>query len=962
MPDPEGFKLGSAWMDVKPNIDQAEWDARVSAALAEAGRGASISAGSGAGSSPLSRNLVRSLEDAKPALVAGAGDVGTQVGDRIASSTATSVEGRLRDEHGRFVAAGRDSGDQLGKGVADGIQDAAPIVEDAGERLGRQLAAKWRDRLGKDTGQQIGQGIGAGLGSGVDDGLTQDTPKIRDRAKKTGQDAGDAAGKGMSPLIVSAIAGAATIGGPLLVAGIGGAMVGATALVLKQNKVISADFEQVGKDAGNAIQLATAPLTADMHQALVQVDHDVNALQPDLKNLFAAAEPDISAVTSGLTGFAGTVIPGVSKAVSSSQVIVSDFSQSLPVLGQDIGGFFTGLVRNADLQGQALEQTIGTLGNTVRVAGSLIGSASAAASADLLALTPVINGLEGAIQAVANPATVGGVLGLFGAMKVDPAVSKGIQSVSNGLVTVAAKADGAGGLVGKAGGFAEKAASGFGKMADIVGGPWGIAIGAGIGLVSGLAAALGHADDATKAITVSATDLQSAVAQDGATAGQATSAYVAAQAQLSGLADEAKNAGVPLDLLTQAAIGNTTAMGQLETSTRHANEQSRQQQQVAEQNLSGYANLNQAMATGNDRLQNSLVITNSLTTSNRQLLNSVKAQAQQTADAIEKQAQLDQATNDLNNSTNIFNATLDSDYQKLVAKAQATSESAVASLNLGTGQSALNQALAASIDQYNMAAGAGQGYASVLQALNDMTMNLESSEAAFTIALDGVSKAAAANGHSLDINKVSGAQNIQTFTQLAQSADKAAAAVYQNEVNTKGASTAFADANAKLASEKQAFIDAADKAGFNAGKVKELADQLFHLPQDVQVNVEANTAPARQELNGLVQKINDSYGTVQIYASGSGAPGGKALGANAGGGPVTAGTLSTINEHGVETVLFGQDAYVLTHGQTTALQGRPGGMSGTKPAVNATFNYYGTQGPSSETKAQMMRDLAMAVA
>ncbi len=365
------------------------------------------------------------------------------------------------------------------------------------------------------------------------------------------------------------------------------------------------------------------------------------------------------------------------------------------------------------------------------------------------------------------------------------------------------------------------------------------------------------------------------------------------------------------------------------------------------------------MATGNDLLVSSAEQTNTLTVANQQLVNSVKAQAQQTADAIEKQAQLDLATNDLNNSTNIFNATMDADYQKLSAKRQATADNTIAALNLGTGQSVLNQALAASVDQYDLAAGAGQDYGTVLQSLNETTMNLKSSEAAFTIALDGVSKAAAANGHSLDVNNVNGAKNIQTFTQLAGSADKAAAAVYENEVSSKGAAKAFADANDKLAAEKQAFIDAADKAGFQKDKVKELANELFKLPQDIPINIDANTGPAVQKLNGLIQRIDNSYGTVQILGGGSGGPGGKALGANAGGGLVTAGSFSTINEHGQESAYFGQDAYIFTHGQTVGMQSRAAAKN---PPPQIVFNYYGTQQPNTEQQAQMMRDLAMAVA
>lgn len=786
---------------------------------------------------------------------------------------------------------GKDLGDGLGRGLADAegsVRSAAEASgQDAGDAFGKGLLAKMYPAAGwRQAGDGIGKDLGEGLSNGVEPGLDDADRKIKDKAGQAGKDAGNAAGQGMSPLIISAIAGAATIGGPLLLAGIGGAMVGATALVLKQNQVISADFQKVGKDAGTMVQSATAPLTGELHAALTQTDQQITGLQPEFKSLFSGALPDITAVTSGLTGLVGGVLPGLSQAVTGGQVIVSDFSKALPALGQNVGGFFSGLVHDANIQGQALNQTIGALGSTVRTAGSLIGSASAAASTDLLALTPVINGLNTAIRAVASPATVGGVTGLFGAMKLGSGIQSGLLSGAEGLSKVADKAEEAGGVVGKLSGAAGGASGALAKMAGIAGGPWGLAIGAGIGLVSGLVAALSNADDATKAITVDQAALSAAVAKDGATAGDATSAYIAAQAQLSGLADEAKNAGVPLDLLTQAAIGNKQALSEVVTATGHANEAQRQSQLAGSLLVTGQGELNNAMSTGVNRLNESTVSTNTLTVANQQLLNSVRAQAQQVADAITKQSDLNAAMIELNSTTNIFNATLSAEYQKLQLKAQTTGQNAAAALNLGTNQAALNMSLADAVQQYTQATDGANGYQSVLTALNGTTNQLLGSEASFTLALAGVAQAVSSNGHSLDVNNDKGAQNIQTFTQLAASAQKAADAVYQNEVNTKGATVAYTDANAKLAAEKQAFIDAADKAGFNKGQVQALANELFQLPKSIPIDIPITADPQRaiDLANGAVKYIDSLTGVITIVAQTSGGgvsynpkSGGKAL-------------------------------------------------------------------------------------
>lgn len=771
---------------------------------------------------------------------------------------------------------GENLGRDLGGDIAKGLKDAEPQVrnaaqasgQDAGDLFGRGLLAKMFPNAGFETaGEKAGQDVGTGISKGVEPGLDDADREIKDRMRKTGQDAGAAAGQGISPLIIAAIAGAGMVGGPLLVAGLGAAMVGATALILKQNQVISADFSQVGKDAANAVTQAAAPLAGQLHQSLLAVDQQVTAMAPDLKNLFAAAEPDISAVTSGLTGLVGGLLPGLASALDSGQAIVSRFSASLPVLGADVGRSINAMVGNADMEGRALQATMNTLGNTVYTVGTLLGSTATAASPLLLGATHAVNALDDAVRAVGSPAVIGGVVGLFGAMKFDPAIASGLLTGAESLSKVADKAVPAGGLIGKLGDAASGSSVALSKMAGIMDGPWGLAIGAGVGLVSGLIGQLTKADDATKAITVSQGQLADAVAADTGTVGQNTAAFIAAQAQASGLAAEAKGAGVSLDLLTEAATGNQSALSQLVAVTDQANQVQRQQQLSAEKTLTGQTQLNQAFDTGSARLLDGAVATNTLSDANRQLLASVRAQTQQVADAVEKQAQLDAATNALNNTTNIFNATLDADYQKLVQHSQATADNAVAALNLGSGQSSLNQSMAASVTQYDEATKGAAGYDAVLNAVNGTMNTLLGSEAAFTIALDGVSKAASANGTSLDVNTEKGAKNTQTFTQLATSAQKAADALYQNEVGTKGANVAFQDANTKLQQEKQAFIDAADKAGFNRTKVKELADELYSLPADIPINVEANVTSAQDSVRALTRWIDQQTGTVTVQAA-----------------------------------------------------------------------------------------------
>jgi hypothetical protein len=262
---------------------------------------------------------------------------------------------------------------------------------------------------------------------------------------------------------------------------------------------------------------------------------------------------------------------------------------------------------------------------------------------------------------------------------------------------------------------------------------------------------------------------------------------------------------------------------------------------------------------------------------------------------------------------------------------------AVAMLNLGDSQFNLNNELDGSVNLYTRAATEANAYNTVLTSLAGNQQLLLGSEAAFTIALDGVAKAAQANGLSLDVNDAKGAQNIQTFTQLAQAADKAAVAVYQNEAQTKGSVTAYQDANTKLAQEKQAFIDNAEKAGFNKTAVQQLADQLYQLPADIETTVNVNTAPALSQLATLLETIDTSSGTVRVYentASGQVINTGMLGRAQATGGIVGAavggprGNLVMVGEQGPEYVRLPSGTSVIPHSNVNSMAAAGGGDGG----------------------------------
>jgi hypothetical protein len=776
---------------------------------------------------------------------------------------------------------------------------------------------------------------------------------------KAAQDAGQQGGG----LIMAGILAGTAVGAPALLAGLGTVFVGIDALALKSNATIAASYTQLGKDASDALTQATAPLAGTMLQAVDSLDATVNSLGPDLRNLFAASEPDITAVTQGIESFTTSALPGLSQALQASQVDVQDVAHALGPLGSSVGSFFTGLTTDANLTGAGLQSVLGVAGNVISTLGSVLGSASAAVSADLIGLAPVINGTLTAVQALASPATVGGLAGAFGAMKLDPAISSGLKSASSGMFDLASKTENATGVLGKVSGAALAGSTGLEKMSNLMGGPWGIAVGAGVGLLSGLAGMLWESAHASDAVTLSQQGLQDAVSKDAGAAGQATAAYVAAQSQANGVAKSAADAGVSLQTWTEAVLGNKQAQDQVIASVNTANQVIDNQKLAADEGAKQTGKYSGELQDAQTAADGAAAASNRYTTENQKLINSLYAEQKQVADAISKQTDYEKAMNAVTNTESLFNASLTAAHQQLVANAQSQALTTIGALNLGNANYALTSSLDASVTAYNLAQTEGNAYLSVLTALNGGEAALLGTEAAFTTSLSQLTTAVKANGTSLDVNNAKGAANITTLTNIASAADKAAGAVYQNEVQTKGATQAYNDANAKLAQEKQAFIDAADKAGFNKQQVQQLADELFKLPKNVQVG--ANVQPALYGLSTLLGRINSSSGTVTVYETTSGSVGSTQtkVTAHAGGGFAPYTEPAIFGEEGPEIGYPVQGGMqIIPAAQTRQILGaasaggNAGALGGTTVKVDQHF--YGSSLPNIEQRATMRRELA----
>lgn len=119
---------------------------------------------------------------------------------------------------------------------------------------------------------------------------------------------------------------------------------------------------------------------------------------------------------------------------------------------------------------------------------------------------------------------------------------------------------------------------------------------------------------------------------------------------------------------------------------------------------------------------------------------------------------------------------------------------------------------------------------------------------------------------SLDQNTASGSANAAMLSDVAGSAQDAAMKQYEVDRATMGSKDAADKYAATLAEQKQAFIDSAVEAGFNADAVQILADKVFALPSAKQMDILANTGPAIGTIDDFISRYGYLNGTIEYRA------------------------------------------------------------------------------------------------
>lgn len=190
------------------------------------------------------------------------------------------------------------------------------------------------------------------------------------------------------------------------------------------------------------------------------------------------------------------------------------------------------------------------------------------------------------------------------------------------------------------------------------------------------------------------------------------------------------------------------------------------------------------------------------------------------------------------------------------------------------------------------------GLVDQINAANGINQDAISANASYQEALAGVSEEVkrqreeyeAANGSlagfnlSLDQNTQSGASNAASLSSVAQAAQEAAEAQFaadQQTMSADGATSAYIET---LNRQRDAFINSATQAGYNADEVHALAEEVFALPDEEEIKIIADTAAARGAIDSFISQYTGN--TISLRVDGTPVINGVPQVGRADGGPI----------------------------------------------------------------------------
>lgn len=464
---PEGFKVGSAYIDVDADADVAI------------------------------KKIITQLKAAKPRIERAADEIGQSSGRKLGAG----MDKQLRGAKGRLGNAADGLGTEIGKRVSSSMTKTIKV----GDGLNAGAGA-------------AGKRIGAELGEGVDEGASSRISKSP-KTKKALDSVAERANAQFKGLVFAGAfgglpvaAGVAAAGTVAALAAIPAALVGAAAALQAGNERVAASYVRLGDTALGVMRRASSVLVDDLVAGTDKLEAGTRRLEPVLTGAFRLAAPAVEGLADSVLVLADEALPGVITGLTKTEDAmrgvqalakgagrgVSDFFANLSsgssaaatnagTLGriiQDLGGFAGSLVANLNRGGTTvLPLFANALSMIYQIALNLTGSGISPLVSGVSSFITVVSGALSVVQALS-----GGVGGLLGPLTALYGGFKAIDLLSGGKFgdRLGAQFDGLGDRIKNTEGVRGKFQAGMSGLASAAFSPVGIAAGAltiGLGLL-----------------------------------------------------------------------------------------------------------------------------------------------------------------------------------------------------------------------------------------------------------------------------------------------------------------------------------------------------------------------------------------------------------------------------------------------------------------------------------------------
>lgn len=287
---PDGFRLGAAFIQIDPDLTGFH--------------------------DKLQSELDREASEVKVRVVPDSAGFKARLKE-IADSSATGSETKVKV---------RADGETLKKDIVDSVENAA---DPASDKFSKTFTARTRER--------IKQGGSAAFSF------------MQSHANKAGFDSANSMGKAFIGSTVFGKNGAIVTGVGSLLATLPalGAIAGSGMVIALGAKIaatipgVKKEFQSFGKQSLSILQQSVGPMVPYITRALSQVLGFLKQIEPQLKQLFAAAGPLIQPFLNALELLIKNLLPGFTVLLKSAAPALSVFGQILGTLGKNITTVFT---------------------------------------------------------------------------------------------------------------------------------------------------------------------------------------------------------------------------------------------------------------------------------------------------------------------------------------------------------------------------------------------------------------------------------------------------------------------------------------------------------------------------------------------------------------------------------------------------------------------------------------------